>query len=99
MSCFLDLKIMLTNPWLDHETAVASENSEGGDQSHSHDSLEWAVVNNGIREEPKTHGGGMSSQFTFEVGWGRWKWTVFSWDINVRRGHSHSRSRGGSSGD
>ncbi|KAK7918242.1 hypothetical protein PG985_010116 [Apiospora marii] len=29
--------------------------------------------------------GGMSSHFDFKVGWGKWKYTVFSWDLKVGR--------------
>lgn len=50
---------------------------------------EWVVVTS-PRDATDTCTGGMSSRFDFQLGWGKWKFTLFSWDVNVKKGHTHS---------
>ncbi|KAK8022233.1 hypothetical protein PG993_013000 [Apiospora rasikravindrae] len=50
------------------------------------DGEQWVVVpkpeETGTSEEGE---GGMESHFDFKVGWGKWKHTVFSWDLKIGR--------------
>ncbi|KAJ0168413.1 hypothetical protein CTA2_6416 [Colletotrichum tanaceti] len=48
----------------------------------------WEVVAKpGGEQEP--HGTGFSSSFDLQLGWGSWRISVFSWDVNVRRENTH----------
>ncbi|KAK2763323.1 hypothetical protein FQN54_009959 [Arachnomyces sp. PD_36] len=72
--------------------------SEGTDvaiRPDSHDDSktdgQWDVVTNPEAEgETNPPARRMSSHFDFKLGWGKWKHTLFSWDMNVRK-----PSRGG----
>ncbi|KAG4422875.1 hypothetical protein IFR04_003945 [Cadophora malorum] len=52
------------------------------------DGQDWDLVKDPTEEsepEPEPRGDGISSQFNFQVGWGKWKWDLFKWDVNVRK--------------
>jgi len=52
------------------------------------DGQDWDLVKESKDEsepEPEPRGDGISSQFNFQVGWGKWKWDLFKWDVNVRK--------------
>jgi hypothetical protein len=55
------------------------------------DGQEWAVVD-GPEDETDTHSGEMSSSFKFQLGWGTWRFTLFSWEINIKREHAHNNN-------
>lgn len=65
-------------------------------QDNKTDGQEWDIVKDSDAE-PETQRGGFSSQFNFEVGWGKWKMTLLSWDINVRRKAVQTKGRDSSS--
>ena len=50
---------------------------------------EWAVVTS-PKDATDTCTGGMSSHFNFQLSWGTWKFTLFSWDLNIKKEHTHS---------
>ncbi|KAH7127224.1 hypothetical protein B0J11DRAFT_297918 [Dendryphion nanum] len=49
----------------------------------------WTVVNKpSENDESKTHHGdgpGMDTSFSLQIGWGRWKTTVMSWKMSIRK--------------
>lgn len=49
---------------------------------------EWTVVSN-PKDETDTCIGGMSSHFEVQLGWGTWKFTLFSWDLKIKKPHTH----------
>ncbi|KAI1774330.1 hypothetical protein F4818DRAFT_79882 [Hypoxylon cercidicola] len=66
----------------DTRTSPKLRNENG----HNDDRNDWAVVphpeaNTG--ENPPSRGA--SSHFDITLGWGKWKFTVFSWDASVRK--------------
>ncbi|KAF2807077.1 uncharacterized protein BDZ99DRAFT_422483 [Mytilinidion resinicola] len=66
----------------------SSTQAQGQDDGKT-DGQEWAVVNK-PQDEPNTlSGGGVSSHFDLQLGWGRYKFTLFSWDLNVKKEHTH----------
>ncbi|KAF1939449.1 hypothetical protein EJ02DRAFT_436385 [Clathrospora elynae] len=54
---------------------------------------EWSVINKPSTEatDIDTHAGGVSSHFDFALGWGRWRTTIFSWDLSVRQEESRKK--------
>ena len=47
---------------------------------------DWDIVGTSedeLKLEPKPRVEGVSSQFNFQVGWGKWKWDLFNWDVIV----------------
>lgn len=50
---------------------------------------EWTVVTN-PKDETDTCTGGVSSHFKFQLGWGTRKFTLFSWDLNIQKEHTHN---------
>jgi hypothetical protein len=71
----------LTEAGIKAATATSGSQSLEDDESR-HDSLQWEVV-----ESPEaaktTQTGGVSSHFHIEVGWGKWKFILFSWDASI----------------
>lgn len=63
--------------------------SDSRSQTHGHDDSEtdgqqWDVVSNPEADnETDSPARSMSSHFDFTLGWGQWKHTLFSWDMNV----------------
>lgn len=51
------------------------------------DGQQWEVVANPGADDDETDsaGRGVSSHFDVKLGWGRWRFTLFSWDMNVRK--------------
>ena len=61
-------------------------------QEHSKiDEQEWAVVDS-PENEPETHYGEMSGSLEFYLGWGTWRFTLFSWKMNIRTEHTHDNN-------
>ncbi|KAF2498556.1 hypothetical protein BU16DRAFT_615586 [Lophium mytilinum] len=58
------------------------------------DDQDWAVIDSPPDESNTHSGGGFSSHFDLQLGWGRWKFTLLSWDLNVRKEHTHGDGRG-----
>ncbi|KAJ4383844.1 hypothetical protein N0V86_000687 [Didymella sp. IMI 355093] len=55
-------------------------------QDNKTDAQDWDIVKDSedeLKLEPKPRIDGVSSQFNFQVGWGKWKWDLFNWDVNV----------------
>ena len=52
------------------------------------DGQQWEVVNSPVSDNQNSQtdppARAMSSHFDFHVGWGKWKFTLFSWDVNVK---------------
>ncbi|KAK1764333.1 hypothetical protein QBC33DRAFT_572713 [Phialemonium atrogriseum] len=52
------------------------------------DGQQWEVVNSPVSDNQNSQTDppsmGLSSHFDFHVGWGKWKFTLFSWDVNVK---------------
>ncbi|KAL6792252.1 hypothetical protein GGI42DRAFT_335654 [Trichoderma sp. SZMC 28013] len=59
-------------------TSLDTSSSQGAKA----DAQEWDIVKD-FEAEPEAQGGGISSHFNFQVGWGKWKMSLFSWDVNV----------------
>lgn len=68
------------------------------DQREKSDDEGWEVVAKPGNEQ-KSHGTGFSSSFDLQLGWGSWRTSVLSWDVNVRRGHTHLPSNSQASGN
>ncbi|KAL7952594.1 hypothetical protein V8C34DRAFT_322843 [Trichoderma compactum] len=43
---------------------------------------EWDIVKD-FEAEPEAQRGGISSHFNFQIGWGKWKISLLSWDIEI----------------
>lgn len=78
----------------DEKVLMSPETSSS--QDNKTDGQEWDIVKDSDAE-PETQRGGFSSQFNFEVGWGKWKMTLLSWDIKVRRKAVQTKGRDPSS--
>lgn len=60
----------------------------GSDQANSRsESQEWEIVTRpeAPTQTPYSHGRRMSSHFDLQLGWGTWKFKLFSWDVDFRR--------------
>ncbi|TQN69789.1 hypothetical protein CSHISOI_05688 [Colletotrichum shisoi] len=69
------------------------------DEREKPDDEGWEVVAK-PGDEQKSHGTGFSSSFDLQLGWGSWRTSVLSWDVNVRRGgHAHLPSDSRASGN
>lgn len=69
----------------DSPKALNPEDGQNDDQ-------EWALVpqpSEHDEEEPPRRG--FSSHFDMTFGWGKWKFTVLSWDINVSKADKSSQ--------
>jgi len=70
-------------------SSAQPQGQDDGKNDGKNDDQEWAVVNS-PRDETNEHiCEGMSSHFDLQLGWGKWKWTVFSWDVNIKKTHNH----------
>ncbi|WQF75222.1 hypothetical protein CDEST_00236 [Colletotrichum destructivum] len=58
------------------------------DEREKLDDEGWEVVAK-PGDEQQSHGTGFSSSFDLQLGWGSWRTSVLSWDVNVRREHTH----------
>ncbi|KAF2129356.1 hypothetical protein P153DRAFT_366753 [Dothidotthia symphoricarpi CBS 119687] len=69
-------------------TGVNASPSEISTEPDQHDSKtdleEWTVINS-PEDEPATGESIMSSHFDLQLGWGKWKFNVFSWDLNIKK--------------
>ena len=68
---------------------VARSNSSSRDRGHDEDKRDdqqWEVVVSPEADKGiDSSAGGFSSHFDLQLGWGRWKFTVFSWDLIVSK--------------
>ncbi|CCF47063.1 hypothetical protein CH063_15603 [Colletotrichum higginsianum] len=76
----------------------SAASSSRQDQREKSDDEGWEVVAKPGNEQ-KSHGTGFSSSFDLQLGWGSWRTSVLSWDVNVRRGHTHLPSDSQASGN
>jgi hypothetical protein len=66
-------------------TAVAPSGSPSQPLSHDEgkiDGQQWEVVPSPETDDD-TPRSSASSHFHLKVGWGQWKWTLLSWDLNI----------------
>jgi hypothetical protein len=43
--------------------------------------------------EHKTHGRNISSSFSLKLGWGDWKFTLFSWELEINKHPTQNNNR------
>ncbi|KAL7796338.1 hypothetical protein V8C43DRAFT_304223 [Trichoderma afarasin] len=90
------LKKKGNNPESLEDEKVLTGPETSSSQDNKTDGQEWDIVKDSDAE-PETQRGGFSNQFNFEVGWGKWKMTLLSWDIKVRRKAVQTKGRDPSS--
>ncbi|WYZ43966.1 hypothetical protein EsH8_VII_000402 [Colletotrichum jinshuiense] len=61
---------------------------DSGQNNSENESNSWEVVDN-PDDEGHTHRRLISSSYNLQVGWGKWKFTLLSWDVKIRTEHTH----------
>ncbi|EFQ88550.1 hypothetical protein PTT_15517 [Pyrenophora teres f. teres 0-1] len=78
-----DTLTLIVVPDEESQTSLRNSNSEKEDDS------EWTIIEKPIVDKPThddhTVASNISSQFKLDLGWGSWRTTVFSWDINIHK--------------
>jgi hypothetical protein len=80
---------VITSQPRDSSTPPDSSTQPPSQEHNKTDGQEWSVVD-GPENETDTHSGGILSSFNFQLGWGTWQFTLFSWEMNVKREHTHN---------
>jgi hypothetical protein len=62
--------------------AQPENGAKGSDVKESQD---WEVIDPAKETdgEHRRRGRGLTASYSFDVGWGRWKTTLFSWELNL----------------
>ncbi|KAK1917344.1 hypothetical protein P3342_000057 [Pyrenophora teres f. teres] len=78
-----------TSPPLAKQSNEESQTSLRNSNSEKEDDSEWTIIEKPIVDKPThddhTVASNISSQFKLDLGWGSWRTTVFSWDINIHK--------------
>lgn len=77
-------KKSISEPSEEQKRLDSPTTSHTQDNKNKIDGQELTVVNP-PRDEPESKGGGFSSNFNFEVGWGKWRTSFLRWDVKVGR--------------
>lgn len=76
---------IVTSPCISSTQPLSQDEDKVGEQ-------EWTVVTS-PESERDTHSGGVSSHFDIQLGWGTWRFTLFSWDLNIKKEYTHGKGR------
>ncbi|KAL6693497.1 hypothetical protein J3F84DRAFT_80088 [Trichoderma pleuroticola] len=90
------LKKKGNNPEPHEDQKILTSPDSSSSQGNKADGQEWDIVKDSEAEH-EAQRGGISSRFNFQVGWGKWKTSLFSWDLNVRREAIQTKEVGPSS--